>query len=99
MTLVKPESLRQVSLSSMQLEAGASDASTNFHALLISLFDNAPVNRALGVTLEYNAESEAVCRGRRNPTFDHGGHDSSSASGPVAMATASFAKLGELPAR
>jgi len=138
-------------------------SSTTFHTLLISMFDNAPVNKALGVTLEYNAEGEAVCRWRRNPSFDHGGHDthggiiatlldsagwftaaakcggavvtsdlhvrllqaakqqdlvatarivrmgsrsivtemtvSSAAGGLIAMATASFAKMGELPTR
>jgi uncharacterized protein (TIGR00369 family) len=130
---------------------------------LISLFDNAPVTKTLGVTLEYNAEGEATCRWRRNPNLDHGGQDthggiiatlldiagwftaaaksgqavvtsdihvrllqaakqqdlvatariirmgsrsvvtemtvSSAAGGLVAIATASFAKLGELPAR
>ena len=138
-------------------------SSTNIHTLLIGLFGNAPVNKTLGVTLEYNAEGEAVCRWQRNPNLDHGGHDthggiiatlldtagwftvaaksgqavvtsdihvrllqpakqqdlvatariirmgsksviaemtvSSAAGGLVAMATASFVKLGELPAR
>ena len=50
-------------------------SSTNTHALLISLFNNAPVNKTLGVKLEYNAEGEAVCRWSRSPSFDHGGHD------------------------
>ena len=138
-------------------------SATNVHALLVSLFNNAPVNKTLGVKLEYNAEGEAVCRWSRNANFDHGGHDThggiiatlldmagwftaaakcgqavvtsdihvrllqpakqrdlvasarvvrmgsksvvtemtvSSTTGElVAMATASFAKLGELPAR
>lgn len=50
-------------------------SSTNTHALLISLFNNAPVNKTLGVKLEYNVEGEAVFRWSRNPSFDHGGHD------------------------
>jgi hypothetical protein len=42
-------------------------SSTNIHALLIGRFDSAPVNKALGVTPEYNTEGEAACRRRRNP--------------------------------
>jgi uncharacterized protein (TIGR00369 family) len=49
--------------------------SNNIQTLLIGLFNEAPVNKSLGVTLEYNAEGEAVCRWKRKPEFDHGGHD------------------------
>jgi uncharacterized protein (TIGR00369 family) len=49
--------------------------STEVQTLLISLFNNAPINKTLGVTLEYNPEGEAICRWARNPDYDHGGHD------------------------
>jgi uncharacterized protein (TIGR00369 family) len=49
--------------------------STNVQALLIGLFNNAPIAKTVGITLEYNAAGEAVCRWSRKPEFDHGGHD------------------------
>jgi uncharacterized protein (TIGR00369 family) len=49
--------------------------STNIQAVLIGLFNNAPINKTLGVTLEYNAEGEAICRWQRKEEFDHGGYD------------------------
>lgn len=49
--------------------------STNVQTLLIGLFNNAPISKALGIVLEYNAAGEAVCRWSRKPEFDHGGGD------------------------
>lgn len=43
--------------------------------LLISLFNQAPIKKTLGLTLEYNENAEAIFRMPRNPNLDHGGHD------------------------
>ena len=49
--------------------------STNVQALLIRLFNDAPIATTAGITLEFNAAREAVCRWTRKPELDHGGHD------------------------
>ncbi|NBD10816.1 MULTISPECIES: PaaI family thioesterase [Corallococcus] len=49
--------------------------SNPLHAFLIEQFNEAPLNKTLGVTLEYNAQGEAVCRWKRKAEFDHGGQD------------------------
>jgi uncharacterized protein (TIGR00369 family) len=49
--------------------------SNPLHAFLIAQFNEAPVNKLLGVTLEYNDKNEATCRFKRKPEFDHGAQD------------------------
>jgi uncharacterized protein (TIGR00369 family) len=43
--------------------------------LLISLFNEAPVNKLFGMTLEFGADGDGIVRLPRNSHLDHGGGD------------------------
>lgn len=42
---------------------------------LIGRFNEAPINKSMGLSLEYNSVGEAIVRMPRNPGFDHGLND------------------------
>jgi uncharacterized protein (TIGR00369 family) len=50
-------------------------SSSQVREMLSGLFRGAPVNKLLGLTLEYDSDGTGVCRLPRNPNLDHGGHD------------------------